>query len=92
MHRERSSEPSCGCMSRTTVEQDAQVQEAVLDVVLDQHPTALTEAEILRDFRDSEADNVERAIRDLVAGGLLRREGGSILPTRAALHFASLQP
>lgn len=92
MHRERSSEPPCGCMAATTVEQDAQVQEAALDVVLDQHPTALTEAEIVRDFASGEADNVERAIRDLVAGGLLRREGESVLPTRAALHFASLQP
>lgn len=79
-------------MAATTVEQDAQVQEAVLDVVLDLHPTALTEAEILRDFARGEADNVERAIRDLVGGGLLRRERESVLPTRAALHFASLQP
>jgi hypothetical protein len=92
MRRERSSKPPCGCMVATTVEQDAQFQEAVLDVVLDQHPTALTEAEILRDFASGEADNVERAIRDLVAGGLLRREGESVLPTRAALHFHSLQP
>lgn len=79
-------------MAATTVEHDAQVQEAVLDVVLDHHPTVLTEAEIVRDFASGEADNVERAIRDLVAGGLLRREGESVFPTRAALHFASLQP
>jgi hypothetical protein len=79
-------------MAATTVEHDAQVQGAVLDVVLDQHPTALTEAEILRDFASGEGDNVERAIRDLVGSGLLRREGESVLPTRAALHFASLQP
>ena len=92
MHGERSSESESGCTVRTTVDHDAQVQEAVLDVVLDQHPTALTEAEIVRDFASGEADNVERAIRDLVAGGLLRREGQSVLPTRAALHLASLQP
>lgn len=92
MHRERSSESPCGCLAATTVEQDAQVQEAVLGLVLDQHPAALTAAEILRDFASGEADNVERAIRDLAAAGLLRREGESVLPTRAALHFASLQP
>ena len=37
MHQERSSEPPCGCMAATTVEQDAQVQEVALGVVVDQH-------------------------------------------------------
>jgi hypothetical protein len=30
------------------------------------------------------------AVRDLIAAGLLRREGDSIIPTRAAVHFYML--
>jgi hypothetical protein len=63
-----------------------------MGVVFDHHPAVLSNAEILREFGDGEADRVERAIRDLAGAGLLRREGQSILPTRAALHFESLQP
>jgi predicted transcriptional regulator len=92
MHRERSCESECGCIGETTVEQDAQVQDAVLGVVLDQHLAALTTEEIAREFGDGEGDRIERAIRDLVAAGLLRREGESVLPTRAAIHFDSLRP
>lgn len=73
------------------MEQDAQAQDAVLGVVLDQHPAALTGDEIAHEFGDGEGDRIERAIRDLAAAGLLRREGESVLPTRAALHFDSLQ-
>jgi len=40
------------------------------------------------DFAASDA--AERAIRDLVGVGLLRCDGGRVLPTEAALHFDRL--
>jgi hypothetical protein len=30
-------------------------------------------------------------VRDLIGVGLLRREGATVLPTRAALHFERLE-
>jgi hypothetical protein len=36
-------------------------------------------------------DAVERAIRELVGAGLLRCEGGYVVPTRAALYFHRLE-
>jgi hypothetical protein len=33
------------------------------------------------------ATGVERAVRDLVAGGLLRRLGDLVLPTRPAVNY-----
>jgi hypothetical protein len=35
----------------------------------------------------SERDRVERAVRDLIAGGLLRRVGDLVLPTRPAVNY-----
>lgn len=35
----------------------------------------------------SERDRVERAVRDLIAGGLLRRVGELVLPTRPAVNY-----
>ena len=36
-------------------------------------------------------DAVERAIRELVGAGLLRCDGGYVVPTRAALYFHRLE-
>jgi hypothetical protein len=56
---------------------------------------ALTICELSREINEgedfSEGDAVERAVRDLVGTGLLRCDGASVLPTRAALHFARLE-
>lgn len=38
----------------------------------------------------SQTDAHDRAVRDLIAAGLLRREGNSIVATRAAVHFYML--
>ncbi len=37
-----------------------------------------------------ERDDVEQAVRDLAAAGLLHRSGAFVLPTRAALRFEEL--
>jgi hypothetical protein len=69
---------------------DARTQQVVLGVVLDEHPILLTLNDLLMEGIDSE-DAVFRAVRDLTAVCLLRREGGLVLPTRAALHFHGLE-
>jgi hypothetical protein len=89
MHLQAISRPYSGCNPPSTAGEDTQAQRAVLAFVLDQHPATLTICEIAREF--SEADETERAIRDLVGAGLLRCEGASVLPTRAALHADRLE-
>jgi hypothetical protein len=37
-----------------------------------------------------ERDRVQRAVRDLIAGGLIHRVGDLVLPTRAAVNFHEL--
>jgi hypothetical protein len=69
---------------------DARTQRAVLSLVLHEHPAQLTIFELAREVSRDEGDAAERAIRDLVGVGLLRCEGASVLPTRAALHFDRL--
>jgi predicted HTH transcriptional regulator len=65
---------------------DLNAQGGLLDLVLSHHPTSLTAEELEPQFSGG-ADAFERALRDLVAAGLLRREGESVLPTYAALTF-----
>jgi hypothetical protein len=76
--------------------QEARNQGIVLSFLLDEHPAQLTIPEVAKalyahpsDFDENDA--VERAIRDLVGGGLLQCHGAFVLPTRAALFFASLE-
>ncbi|MDQ3726474.1 MAG: hypothetical protein M3335_11400 [Actinomycetota bacterium] len=70
------------------------VQKAVLDLLLDHHPTLLTHAELAREMiGDSnsflERDEVANAVRALQGAGLLHKHR-FLIPTRAALHFAML--
>ena len=75
---------------------DARVESALLQRVLDLHPTRMTADELVRDLAGEDADfgardGVERAIRELTGAGLLHRaEDGLVTPTRAALHFGEL--
>lgn len=76
--------------------QETRNQRVVLDFMLEQHPAQLTIPEVAQalyahpgDFDKS--DEVERAIRDLVGGGLLHCHGPFVLPTRAALYFSGLE-
>lgn len=67
---------------------DRRREAAVLARILWLHPTQITERELLLNLfaEGPEVDAYERAIRDLVSVGLLRREGESILPTLAAIE------
>ena len=80
----------------TNRSEDARVESALLQRVLDLHPTQVTAAELIRDLAGEDADfgardAVERAIRELTGAGLLHRsEDGLLTPTRAAVHFGEL--
>jgi hypothetical protein len=67
---------------------DRRHEATVLARILWLHPTHLTERELLLALfaEGSEVDAYERAIRDLVSYGLLRRDGESIRPTLAAIE------
>ena len=67
---------------------DDATQRAVLSLVLDQHPTLLAADEVEREV--GAGDATERAVLDLTGAGLIRKEGVTVLPTRAALHFDRL--
>ena len=76
-------------------EEDAATESAVLQQVLALHPSSLTLNELRRALGAAEGgfaatDAVERAVRDLVAAGLLHRSEAFVLPTRAALRFDEL--
>lgn len=68
--------------------EDARAQRAILSFILAEHPILLAASEVAREI--GEDDAIERAMHDLTGVGLLRREGASLLPTRAALHFDRL--
>lgn len=80
----------------SSTSEDKKTQDAVLGLVLAEHPAQLTLPEILReisgdnaDFAD--ADATERAVRDLIGVGLLHRSGTLIVASRAALRFEELR-
>jgi hypothetical protein len=75
--------------------EDAKWQRRVLSFLLEQYPHQLSKLEIARELlRDnpgfSERDALDRAIADLVRGGLVQLCESLILLTRAARLFASL--
>ncbi|HVS98917.1 MAG TPA: hypothetical protein VHE08_00220 [Solirubrobacterales bacterium] len=75
---------------------DARLESALLQRVLDLHPTRVTVEELIRDLAGEGADfglrdGIERAIRELAGAGLLHRsDEGFVTPTHAAVHFAAL--
>ena len=83
-------------LAEEAVELDARDQTAVLRHVLDLYPETLTRDELVREMtcfsslQSSERDAIERAVRDLVAVGLLHKEGSRVFPTRAAVAFHDL--
>ena len=80
----------------TTGDEDIQDQSRVLREVLDLNPEIRTKDELVRELTFAstefgERDRIERAVRDLVAGGLLHvRAGDLVLPTQPAVHFHCL--
>jgi hypothetical protein len=74
--------------------EDQQAERAVLAHVLDVHPATLRLSDLIRELSTSDAfgerDRIERAVRELVKGGLLFRCEGVVLPTRSALYASEL--
>ena len=75
---------------RNPAGEDRHVQAAVLAFLIDEDPDRFTIPELSRAMNAGPAtfeaeDAVERAVRELVGGGLLHCCGGFVLPTRAAL-------
>lgn len=80
----------------TTAAEDARDQSGVLHEVLFIYPEQMTLDELVlamtmdaSGFR--ERDRIERAVRELIAGGLLHRVGELVLPTRAAVNYYALE-
>ncbi len=74
--------------------EDRRDERAVLVHVVEIHPTTLRLSDLIRDLSDpeefSERDRIERAVRELMRGGLLFRCEGAVLPTRSALYAYEL--
>ncbi len=80
---------------RSAADEDVRTESAVLQYILAFHPVQTSLEELLREFDQGSGDAtqreaVERAVRDLIASGLLQRNGEMVLPTRAALRFDQL--
>jgi hypothetical protein len=77
-----------------TAAEDQRDERAVLVHVVETHPTTLKLSDLIRELSDpedfQERDRIERAVRELVKGGLLFKSDGAVLPTRAALRAYEL--
>jgi predicted transcriptional regulator len=72
--------------------EDAAIQGAVLAEIFSLN-TSLTQDELIRHFAafNTSRDSVDRAVRELVAAGVLNKTADEyVLPTRAARKFAEL--
>jgi hypothetical protein len=71
--------------------EDQQIERVVLTHVIETHPVTLRLSDLIRELGEpddfSTRDGIERAVRDLVKGGLLFKCEGAVLPTRQALYL-----
>src|SRR4051794_15921677 len=80
----------------TTLDDDDRTQASVLKEVLWMYPEPITLAELTREMTVASAefgeqDRIRRAVRDLIASGLLyKRDDDLVIPTRAAVRFYTL--
>lgn len=93
MHRNRI---GAGCGRAVNQAEDHRDQRIVLMHVLDLWPERLTIPDLVREITAGapaydEGDAIERAVRDLTGAGLLHCAGGLVEPTRAAVHFWTLE-
>lgn len=76
-------------------EEDAAVQTALLNHVLDEHPSLLRRADLIRELSVkaddwAHRDLIERAIAQLVQRGLLDYLDDFVVPTRPAVYCRDL--
>lgn len=81
-------------MIGSIVDEQRQVEHAVLEEVLALRPDGLTLEELVRKMviepSWAEEDRIRQAVRELCGVGLLCRAGDRIAPTFAAIRFAEL--
>lgn len=82
-------------MQDQSSEADTKTERATLAFVLSLHPTRLTQGELTRALADdpedfAQRDAIVRAVGELVAAGLLHRDGHFVAPARAAIRFDQL--
>lgn len=82
--------------SRNLAAEDARTENAVLSLLLDEHPTRLTVGELClvlhADPRLDDPDDAAKcAVRELVGAGLVHQPGRFLAPSRAALYFERLR-
>jgi hypothetical protein len=74
--------------------EDLRDERAVLVHLVETFPQTLRLSDLIRDLSDpedfAERDRIERAVRELIQGGLLFRCSGAVLPTRTALRAYEL--
>lgn len=74
--------------------EDLQDERAILAHVIETFPETLRLCDLIREMGGTDdfkkRDGVERAVRELVMGGLLFRCEGAVLPTRTALRAYEL--
>ncbi|MGN6557534.1 MAG: hypothetical protein ACTHLH_05935 [Solirubrobacterales bacterium] len=80
----------------TTDDADTREERRVLREVLSYYPGSFTLEELIREMtvcsvEFADRDGIERAVRDLTAGGLLHRMADLVLPTRAAVKYYELE-
>jgi hypothetical protein len=97
MHDQRMSRGEKPCNHHPSpAEEDGQVEAAVLAFVLDEHPDHLTFPELSLALSGASPDfgrrdAIERAIRELVRGGLFHHDGVFVVPSRPALYLHRLE-
>lgn len=75
------------------IDEDLETQGALMRVLLIEHPTQMTVAELERELFQSEGEHeveIEDAVARLVAVGLVHRHGQFVIPSRAALYYDNL--
>ena len=74
--------------------EDVKDERAILVYVVEMFPQTMLLSDLIREVGDpddfAKRDSVERAVRELVKGGLIFRCAGTVLPTRAALRAYEL--
>jgi hypothetical protein len=80
----------------SSLEQDRNVESAVLAIVIERHPGSVSVADVVDEMTTvaevpGRAEATRQAIDELARVGLLQRRGGTLEPTPASLRWAELE-
>lgn len=81
-------------MAATNAAEDLKEERAIFVHLLETFPQTLRLSDLIRELGGSgdfaKRDSIERAVKELIRGGLLFRCSGAVLPTRASLRAYEL--